>query len=76
MVSSFTPAARSLSVAAGVPGLRAHFTGGAGDPPSLCREGKLELTKALRSNDRARGNSRRVPPGRGRKGRSGRCGSG
>src|SRR5437867_4103055 len=59
MARSFTPAGTSLSLAAGVPGLRADFTGGAGDLPRLCREGKLELTKALRSPDRSRGNSRR-----------------
>ena len=45
-----------------------------GDPPSLCREGKLELTEAPRLLDRGRENSRRFPPGKDRKGRSGRCG--
>src|SRR5438093_13567438 len=48
------------------------MTRGAGNPPRLCREGKLELTKAPRSSDRGGGNSRRVPPDKARKGRSGR----
>ena len=33
-------------------------------PPRLCREGKLELTKAPRARARGRGNSRRLPPRR------------
>jgi hypothetical protein len=50
----------------------AHFTGGARHPPRVHREGKLELTKASRSQDRGCGNSRRLLPGETRADRSGR----
>jgi hypothetical protein len=46
----------------------ANVAGGARYPPRLSREGWLELTKALRSQDRGCGNSRRFPPGEARKG--------
>ena len=50
----------------------ANMTRGARYPPRLSREGKLELTKAPRSEDRGCGNSRRLPPGEARADRSGR----
>ncbi len=56
----------------GMPSGYAHFTGGARHPPRVHREGKLELTKASRSQDRGCGNSRRLPPGETRADRSGR----
>ena len=46
-----------------------------GDPPRRGPEGKLELTEAARLTNRAGGNSRRIPPGRARKGRSERQGA-
>src|SRR6185295_13078050 len=46
-----------------------------GDPPRLCREGKLELTTAPRSKTVATRIPEGFPPGRVRKGRSERCGS-
>src|SRR4029077_5774594 len=40
-----------------------------GDPPRFSWEGKLELTEVLRPLSQPRGNSRRFPPRRIRKGR-------
>src|SRR5436309_7116433 len=45
----------------GVPGLRAHFAGGAGDPPRLCREGKRKLTES--SKEFPKGSARQRPEG-------------
>src|SRR5437773_12394781 len=45
----------------GVPGLRAHFTGGAGNPPRLCREGKRKLTES--SKEFPKGSARQRPEG-------------
>jgi hypothetical protein len=46
-----------------MPSAFANVTGGARYPPRLSRDGRLELTKAPRSQDRGCGNSRRFPPG-------------
>ena len=49
-----------------MPSAFANVTGGARYPPRLSRDGRLELTKAPRSQDRGCGNSRRFPPGEAR----------
>ena len=45
----------------GVPGLRAHFAGGGGDPPRLCREGKRKLTESAKEFPKA--SARQSPEG-------------